>query len=450
MKNSRGRKHYRVLMFGWEFPPYISGGLGTACHGLCSHICKLGTEVLFVMPKVREEHLRFKNFHLVSAGRVPVATTSAPVVPDELIKCLDVDSPITPYMREADYAQLVKERQRDRQMRDSTSAPAPLRFSGDYGASLLEEVHRLARVASELVEKEDFDIVHAHDWMTYPAAIEAARKSGKPLVCHVHATEFDRGGINPSSHIAEIERFGLERADVVLAVSERTKKMIVRNYDVDSRKIKVIHNAVERAEFDGRNVLPGHSPARAEKWTDKKLLTDKIVLYLGRVTSQKGPDYFVDAAKLVLNEMDDVRFVMAGDGDLLPRMIERVAAEGLHERFHFSGFLTGDDVSRLYSMSDVFVMPSVSEPFGITPFEAMVYRVPIIVSKQSGITEVLENAIKVDFWNVRGLADGIVKVLSDKHYAKKMGDLAAAELEEVSWELSAVKVLRAYRELLKK
>lgn len=430
----------KVLMFGWEFPPHISGGLGTACHGLTQALCAQDVEILFVLPRCPGDHRPFSRFELRGADEVSLTTERArlrEVLSTATVQYLEIESLLTPYLNETTYRErLVETRQEQRQ-----TVPGPservehrLAFSGHYGQNLLDEVSRFAVIGGRLGASESFEMIHAHDWMTYLAGVEAKLASGKPLICHCHATEFDRGGDWPNADIAGIERFGLELADRVLAVSQRTKDTIVRRYGIPAAKIAVVHNAVTKEIHRQRDQL-------------KRGLPEKLVLFLGRVTQQKGPNYFVEAAHRVRRELPDVRFVMAGAGDLLPRMIERVAALRLADRFHFTGFLRGEEVEEMFALSDLYVMPSVSEPFGITPFEAMLYHLPVIVSRQSGVTEVLRHAVKVDFWDVERLAASITEILSDDALAARLAAAAAHELDRISWDTAALKVRHHYEEL---
>jgi glycosyltransferase involved in cell wall biosynthesis len=298
----------------------------------------------------------------------------------------------------------------------------------------MAEVSRYAIIGKYLGMTEHFDIIHAHDWMTFLAGVEAKLKSSKPLVVHVHATEFDRTGDNVNQNIYDIERYGMHMADKVIAVSHRTKQTIVERYGVDPSKVEVVHNAILKEQSVCKDQI-------------QKNLNEKIVLFLGRITMQKGPEYFIEAARVVLNKINNVRFVMAGSGDLLPRMIERMAELKLLEHFHFTGFLDGERRERMYAMSDLFVMPSVSEPFGLTPIEAMLYNVPVIVSKQSGVSEVLENAIKVDFWDVQKLADSMIDVLTNTETARKAIEGISTELKAINWDDAAWKVISTYKQL---
>ena len=428
-------------MFGWEFPPHISGGLGTACLGLTKAMINIGEEILFVMPKINGEAVSDDLFHLMGASDVEVTRSRREMLRDvspETIRFLEVDSTLRPYLNEVTYQTWLKEQVNYNESvveaRYEDQKIGKFEFSGVYGPQLMDEVARYALVAAQLAGQEQFDVIHAHDWMTYVAGVEAKKISGKKLVCHIHATEFDRSGEHPNTEIFEIEKYGLQNADRVLAVSHRTRDIVIRCYDLDPAKVHVVHNAVSK-------------DVTVQRAQVKRNLDEKIVLFLGRVTGQKGPDYFVQAARKVVDQVPNVRFVMAGSGDLWPRMVERIARERLQKHFHFTGFLRGSDVEDMFAMSDVYVMPSVSEPFGITPFEAVLYGTPVIISKQSGIAEIFENAEKVDFWDVDRLTESIVNLLTDEEYAKNIAINATRELELINWDGAANKVAAHYKEV---
>jgi glycosyltransferase involved in cell wall biosynthesis len=308
-------------------------------------------------------------------------------------------------------------------------------FSGKYGVDLMKEVSRYALVAAQIAKSKDHDVIHAHDWLAYPAGIAAKHMSGKPLVAHIHATEFDRSGESVNKQVFDIEYAGLHAADHVVAVSHLTRNIVINKYGVHPDKVSVLHNAVLDASIIESKV--------------KKKVPEKIVTFLGRITFQKGPEYFVEAAKKVIDRDPDVRFVMAGNGDLLNRMIDRVAELGMGTRFHFTGFLKGQDVDDMYAMSDVYVMPSVSEPFGIAPLEAVRHNTPVIISKQSGVAEVLQNAVKIDFWDVDAMADAIFALLHYPSISKMFKELGSEELKNLKWEHVAEKLVTVYEKITK-
>ena len=448
-------------MFGWEFPPHISGGLGTACFGLTQGLSSLGVEVLFVVPRAfGDEDARFVS--VVGADEVeltPPVRTAARVrrarrvrgarssSVASLVELLAIESPLTPYLTELEYLErLVEvertgETKRSEELRSlepvavSGAVSIRLPFTGGYGPTLMSEVARFALVAAELARSRAFDVVHAHDWMALPAGIAAARTAGKPLVFHVHACEYDRSGEHVNQRVRDLEQLGLDAADRVVCVSHYTAGVLQRRYRVDPAKIRVVHNALTQKE-------------QVEVLHVQRAIEEPIVLFLGRVTFQKGPDYFLEAAARVIRIEPRVKFVMSGSGDMLPGMIERAAKLGLARHVHFTGFLQGEDVERMYAMANIFVMPSVSEPFGLTPLEAMALDTPVILSRQSGVSEVLRNALKVDFWDVDDIANKILALLRYPALAEQLTEEGHEEIQRLRWERPAGLVRDLYRELL--
>lgn len=426
----------RVLMFGWEFPPHISGGLGTACHGLTKGMAELRqTDVIFVVPKVfgDEQH---EPLQLIGANQIAVSHKEYSFFEEhEKIELVEVDSPLVPYISELEFWELKSKRYTNQPRFIQTDEGFRVNFSGKYSGNLMDEIKKYALVAGIIAAENSFDIIHAHDWLTFQAGISAKKVSGKPLVIHVHATEFDRSGGNVNPRVYAIEREGMETADHIIAVSELTKNIIVEKYGIPSEKITVVHNAVEPVN----NLKTKH---------DINTLNEKIVTFLGRITMQKGPEYFIEAAALVLRRMKNVRFVMAGSGDLLHQMITRVAELGIADRFHFTGFLNAADVHQMLRMTDVFVMPSVSEPFGIVPLEAMQFNVPVIISHQSGVSEVIKHAVKIDFWDTLAMADSIHGLLSYEALSRHFKTGGKTEVEHLEWIHSAQKVVQVYHSVL--
>jgi len=422
----------RVLMFGWEFPPYISGGLGTACLGLTKGLAHLDTDILFVLPRLDSDE-EAHHLTLVGANRLRTKVGVSEIRKlQERLSVLEVLSPLRPYLTETEYRSLLESN--ELVTAEDIFGELENDFSGGYGENLMAEIVRYSLIGAHLGLTEEFDVIHAHDWLTAPAGIEAKRVSGKPLVVHAHALEFDRSGEHVNQRVYDIERAGFEAADRIIAVSHYTKETIVKRYSIDPAKITVVHNAVAKERRQGHLRV-------------KKPFKEKLVLFLGRITFQKGPDYFVEAAAKVLEKHHDVRFAMAGTGDMFPRMVERMAELRMADRFHFTGFVRGTDVERIYAMSDLYVMPSVSEPFGITPLEAMVFDVPCIVSKQSGVAEILEDAVKVDFWDVDRLAEEIGDILTNEKRAKALVEQGRETLKKIQWDRAAEKVLDVYRQL---
>ena len=422
-------------MFGWEFPPHIAGGLGTACYGMTRGLARNGVEVVFVMPRAYgDEDQRFVR--VVNASDVETIGTRDHEFSEELLEkvsFIHIDSNMLPYISPEEYAAYHDEFVRSGRTHEWTDVwKQRYTFSGKYGANLMEEVARYAMVAAQVAKdlEGQFDVIHAHDWLTYFAGIAAKRVSGKPLVVHMHATEFDRSGENINRRVYAIEKAGMQAADRVIAVSELTRRIVIGKYGIPADKVVTVHNAVRFGESEEA------APERAVK--------DKVVTFLGRITYQKGPDYFVEAAAKVLQRVSDVRFVMAGSGDLMNHVVRRVAQLGIADCFHFTGFLKGGEVQRMFRLSDVYVMPSVSEPFGISPLEAMRSGVPVIISRQSGVAEVLDYAIKVNYWDVDALADAIYGLLTYPALGRMFASKGLEEVTGLKWTNAAAKIRTVY------
>ncbi len=422
----------KVLMFGWEFPPHISGGLGTACYGLTRGMSKIpGVEVLFVVPKAYgdEDQSAIKLF----------AAEDIPVIKKKLhlkgflkeFTQLEVSSRLIPYLSPEEYEKQITEVQESTNVLSEGESLGKLKFTGKYGPDLFREITDYALVAGTLADQVHFDLIHAHDWLTYPAGVAAKHVAKKPLVIHVHATDFDRSGGSVNPGVYEIEKYGMEHADKIITVSNLTRNTVIEKYGVDPAKVVTVYNAVEPINVE-------------EKLNFTKNVNDKIVTFLGRITLQKGPEYFIEAASKVLKKTQNVRFVMAGSGDMFQKMIWRVAALGIADKFHFTGFLRGDDVIHMFSISDVYVMPSVSEPFGISPLEAMQSNVPVIISHQSGVSEILNHAIKINFWDVDAMADAIYGLISYESLSEMFKKYGKNEVDNLKWENSALKVKEVY------
>ncbi|MDR1951386.1 MAG: glycosyltransferase family 4 protein, partial [Bacteroidales bacterium] len=347
---------------------------------------------------------------------------------------IEVGSNLVPYMGFEDYLRLENKAQSTTLDADSFYK-RKFTFSGKYQSNLMEEVKQYAMVASTIAEQHDYDLIHAHDWLCYEAGIAAKAASGKPLVIHVHATEFDRSGENVNQVVYDIERRGMHAADKVMTVSNLTRQIVIERYGVDPSKVFTVYNAVEPIENKKQIVVEKH-------------FKEKIVTFLGRVTFQKGPEYFVEAAHRVLQKDDNVRFVMAGSGDMLNKVVRRVAELGLGTKFHFTGFLKGLDVDRMFMMSDVYVMPSISEPFGISPLEAMRAHVPVVISNQSGCAEILHHALKVDFWDIDAMANSIYGLLHYDTLHKLFSEKGAEEVNNLKWENAALNNLKVYNKAL--
>ena len=432
----------RVLMFGWEFPPHITGGLGTACYGMCRGLLAQGVEVIFTAPKLYGDEDQGVA-RMVSADQVEVDLRH-PMYESwwKNLTYIQIGANLIPYVGLDDYFSLHNRSESGSWQSGEVSAKRKFTFSGQYKQNLMEEVERYAMVASTVASQQQFDVIHAHDWLTYMAGIAAKRVSGKPLVIHVHATEFDRTGENVNTRVFDIERRGMLAADRIITVSNYTRDIVIHRYGIPAEKVHTVYNAVEPSA--GEPVAPAQPTVATRVKRGKAVPKRKIVTFLGRVTYQKGPEYFVEAARLILQRDPSVHFVMAGSGDMFNRIVERVAALQLGSHFHFAGFLKGPEVDRMFRMSDVYVMPSVSEPFGISPLEAMRSNVPVVISKQSGVSEILEHALKIDFWDVDAMADAIYGLLHYPPLSAMFRRYGAEEVNRLKWENAAKHLLQAY------
>lgn len=415
----------KALMFGWEFPPHILGGLGTASHGLTKGMYENGNmDITFVIPKPwGDEDKYFAN--IIGANSVPVAWRD--------VNWDYVQSRIGNVMDPQLYFNL-----RDHIYADfnymGTNDLGCIEFSGRYPDNLLEEINNYSIVAGVIARTIPCDVIHSHDWLTYPAGIHAKQVTGKPLVIHVHATDFDRsrGNVNPT--VFAIEKDGMNNADHIITVSNLTRQTVVEKYGINPDKVTTVHNAVEPLSEDIRNIKV-------------KKGKDKVVTFLGRITMQKGPEYFVEAATKVLQKTHNVRFVMAGSGDMMEKMIRLAADRDIADRFHFTGFLKGRQVYEMLAASDVYIMPSVSEPFGISPLEAMQMGVPSIISKQSGCAEILENVIKIDYWDINAMADAIYSIIKYPAMYNHLKDRGLAEIDTIQWKKAGAKVIDIYHKV---
>lgn len=417
----------KVLMFGWEFPPHILGGLGTASYGLTRGMSKQeDMEITFCIPKPwGDEDQSF--LRIIGMNSTPVAWRD--------VSWDTLQERVGSYMDPQLYYDL-----RDNIYADfnylNTNDLGCIEFSGRYPENLHEEINNYSIVAGVVARQQEFEIIHSHDWLTYPAGIHAKQVSGKPLVIHVHATDFDRsrGNVNPT--VYSIEKNGMDHADHIMCVSEMTRQTVIHKYHQDPSKVSTVHNAVEP--------LPQHILDLPEYHNPK----EKIVTFLGRITMQKGPEYFVEAANMVLQRTRNIRFVMAGSGDMMDEMIRLAAERGIADRFHFPGFMKGENVYKVFKRSDVYVMPSVSEPFGISPLEAMQCYVPSIVSKQSGCAEILDKCIKVDYWDIHALADAIYSVCMYPALYTYLREEGKKEVDAITWEAVGHKVRDIYNRII--
>jgi glycosyltransferase involved in cell wall biosynthesis len=416
----------KVLMFGWEFPPFNLGGLGTACAGLTKGLSNQDVEVTFVLPKaIGDNELSSPDVKLIIADNVALGELSK----IKKIKYKEIDSSISEYIDSTTYDERLLKISNGNTLikKDDSSGTASI-----YGKDLFAEVYRYAEKCRLIAKYEDFDIIHAHDWMTYIAGIKAKEETGKPLVLHIHATEFDRTGDHPNQAIYDIERMGFHVADKIMAVSNLTKNKVVQHYGIPPDKVVVVHNAVEFTDAPFERIKND----------------DKVVLYLGRITVQKGPEYFLYSAKKVLEKDPNIKFVIAGSGDMESFIIQKAAEMGISKNVLFTGFLRGADIDRAYRMADLYVMPSVSEPFGITPLEAMRNNTPCIISKNSGVSEVLTHCLKVDFWDIDMMSNLILATLKYNSLHESLKENGSREVAKFNWNEPAAKCVSIYRDML--
>ncbi len=396
-------KRLKVLMFGWELPPFNSGGLGVACYGLSKALSK-NVDITFVMPRKVDVDAIFLK--LLFATNIKVTT---------------IDSPLRPYMSARDYSRLEE---------DITM----------YGNDLYAEVKRYAMEARKIALQEEFDVIHAHDWLSFDAGVAAKEVTGKPLIVQLHSTEYDRcGGENLNQAVYDIEKHGMEVADKVIGVSNLTRRIIIDHYGIAPEKVFAVHNRINADEY-GSGV--------DERIFQLKNDGKKIVLFAGRITLQKGPEYFLTVAKKVLEYEQNVLFVMAGSGDMEFQMMRQAASLGISDKVLFTGFLRGEELAHIFKLADVFVMPSVSEPFGIAALESIIHGTPVIMSKQSGVSEIVQNALKVDFWDVDEMANKILSVISFPSLQNTLQLNGRNEVGSFSWDTAANETLNLYRTLV--
>ena len=398
----------RALTFSWDYPPVRNGGLGVACYGLTRELINHGVEVILVLPKSQPTS---------GPPRFIFADT------EHNVRVYEVPSAIAPYQ-------------------GSQSVRTVYDASGRVVVSqhtMLEAIHRYANRAAAIAAQEEFDVIHAHDWTSYLAGVAAKRVSGKPLVLHVHATAFDQAAsdnIDPAQY--EIEQAGFAAADRIITVSHFTKNILTTKYGVDPARQYVVHNGCDT-----------HEPPRYEPTLQELKAQGKhIVLYHGRITIQKGVDYFVHAARRVVDEDPSVVFVISGWGDMTNQIIEQVGRLGLSQHILFAGALWEEERDRMYQSVDLVVMPSVSEPFGLIPLEAMQHGTPSLISKQSGVGEVMKHVLKVDFWDVDEMANKILSTLRYRVMQQQLVSEGKQELQKFSWRDAATKVYQLYRSLV--
>lgn len=422
----------KVLMFGWEFPPHILGGLGTASYGITKGLAaQPDTHITFCLPKPwGDEDKSFMNIIGLSETPIVWRDVNYDYVKERLGNKMDPQLYFD--LRDHIYADF------NYRLTDDLGC---IEFSGRYPENLQDEINNYSIVAGVIARQQEYDIIHAHDWLTYPAGIYAKNVSGKPLIIHVHATDFDRsrGHVNPT--VYGIEKDGMDHADCIMCVSELTRQTVINHYHQDPNKCITMHNAVYPLSQEILDMV-------AERRKEHGHRKEKVVTFLGRITMQKGPEYFVEAAALVLQRTRNIRFCMAGSGDMMNDMINMVAARGIADRFHFPGFMRGKQVYEAFADSDVYVMPSVSEPFGISPLEAMQCGVPSIISKQSGCAEILDKCIKTDYWDIYAMADAMYSLCTNDSLHEYLKIEGKNEVDQITWEKVGKRIYDVYNQFI--
>lgn len=433
----------KVLMYGWEYPPYISGGLGVACHAIVHALAKKNIQINLVLPHDFSLHSASSTETLVNLIGVDLYDEKITVTSSNLINICQINSLLHPYFSPNEYRKIIEARNKQNKEKhlhkittnhtiDHNSPDfTPSKLTGCYGNNLFNEVLRYSEIAGKLAKQISHDVIHAHDWMTILAGIKAKSISKKPLIFHTHALEIDRSGTQHyNRQIFDIEKYGMEQADKIIAVSNYTKNIITHHYGIPANKIDVVYNGIDKSNIQSK--------------TNTKPSKTKMVLFLGRITQQKGPSFFIEIAKKILDKRKDVQFVIAGTGHLLAEMIEKVAAFRIGKYVHFTGFLDQKTVKKIYQLADVYVMPSVSEPFGLSCLEALAENVPVVISKQSGVVEALHNTLNADFWDTDEMAAKILALLAYKGLGAELITNAKKEMEHLTWDIAADKIIHVY------
>ncbi len=406
-----------VLVLGWEYPPFHSGGLGVASKNLTAGLAlNPGLKLHFALPAFVYDKVNGQSGH----NEFDLVKNK-----NKNIKIKKIASTInSPYLNEINYQEFLE------------AINLPQNVKEIYGKNLFEEIERYALEMENFVNNKKYDLVHAHDWITFEAGIKIKNKQNIPLIAHVHATEYDRTGGNPAENIYQKERRGMEKANKIIAVSNYTKEIIKKEYGIPEHKINVVHNGVETSY----------------KNTQKKERNPherKTVLFLGRLTLQKGPDWFIHIAKKVLEQKKDVDFLIAGEGEMMPRLVKDVIENELKDHVHFLGFVGEKEREKAFRNSDAYILSSVSEPFGLSAVEAAQRGVPVALSKQSGVREVLYHSLQADFWDIDKMANNILAILEYPALSKTLANKATNSLVHLTWENQAKIVNNIYCELKK-
>ena len=423
----------KVLMLGWEFPPVINGGLGIACLGMAKAMAKKA-ELTLLLPK-SDPNFLVDGVDIIGLNNQEIKEIRKSIsksVYDQFVSNVErVPVSLDPYYGSEGYSEKQFEEQNSWEKFKETIEAGDLsifKVGELYDDNVAEKVIQFSKYAAAIALNKDFDVIHAHDWMTFLAGVEIKRLTGKPLAVHVHALQYDRVGVQDKGWIYDLEHYGMQQADMVIPVSHYTGNVCRDHYGVDPQKIFPVHNGAEPVEV----------------YHTEKGFPEHLILFLGRLTHQKGPEAFLEIASKVFEKEKNVRFVMAGTGDKLKPLIEKGAYRQIGDKFHFTGFLTKTKVNDLLAMADVYCMPSVSEPFGLSALEATQFGIPAVISKQSGVAEVLDSALKADFWDIDLLADHIVRLVNDKELREKLVKQGIEEMKTLSWDDAVDKILTIF------
>jgi glycogen(starch) synthase len=425
----------KVLMLGWEFPPVISGGLGVACHAISNELAQK-VHLTLIIPQASNE-LIIDQMEVIGLNQQESLLTDEDEqrVIDTFESITRIKTSIEPYQQ--DYAsQEVLKKERKVSLKTTTKqlnvGANIFSFDDLYGIALDERVIAYTKEVLKIAENKTFDIIYAHDWMTFAAGVELKKRFKKPLVVHVHSLSYDRVGVENNGWVNSLEKIGLNAADCVIPVSNYTGRICTQYYQVDYKKVYPVHNGIEKINT----------------FKEQKAFPEKLVLFLGRVTSQKGPSLFLDIASKVLEKNKDVRFVVAGAGDQLKEVIKEGAYREIGNRLHFTGFLTKDKVHKLLAMSDVYCMPSVSEPFGLSALEAVQFGVPTVISSQSGAAEVLHGALKANYWDVDRMAKHILILLENNKIRELVVNNSLKDLDELTWKKTVARITEVFEKVV--
>ncbi|MFN3530177.1 MAG: glycosyltransferase family 4 protein [Bacteroidia bacterium] len=417
----------RILMLGWEFPPVHAGGLGIACYGLTKAIRNF-IDITLVVPK-SDPRMQLEGVRIFGLNEI---NENLGITEPEMNRLTGGLPELEYYQLSAVACESVRKGYQAQQGLKRTSFKELFGDEEVYGPRLLAKVSAYAEAVAEEFGDGGFDLIHAHDWLTYLAGVRLKKKTGKPLLIHVHALETDRAGRDARNTMYYVERFGMQMCDRIIAVSEYTKQNIVELYGIQPEKIEAIHNGIDPQDvFRAEHHVP-----------------EKIVAFVGRLTHQKGPYHLLETAEKVIRRFPHVRFVVAGTGEKMKELIDWTAFKGLSRHFLFTGFVAREKVEQLLAVADVYFMPSVSEPFGLSALEAAQFNVPCVISKQSGVAEMLKHSLQADYWDTDAFAEHIIKLLADENYHREMVEAMQQDLEHISWDDAATRVIKEYRKFL--